>query len=40
LLDLIQSQSMLVDAALQALDREAVVARDAVRLVLTYGGDQ
>lgn len=40
LLDLIQSQSELVDDSLTALDREATVARDAVRLVLTYGGDQ
>ncbi|MCX8475862.1 MAG: TolC family protein [Sphingomonas sp.] len=40
LLDLIQAQTMFADAALQALDREATVARDAARLVLTYGGDQ
>lgn len=40
LLDLIQAQAMFADAALQTLDREATVARDAARLVLTYGGDQ
>ena len=40
LLDLIQAQTMFADAALQTLDREATVARDAARLVLTYGGDQ
>lgn len=39
LLDVIQSQSMLADAELQLLDREAEVARDAARLVLTYGGE-
>lgn len=38
LLDVIQAQSMLADAELEALDREAMVARDAARLVLTYGG--
>jgi outer membrane protein, heavy metal efflux system len=40
LLDLIQAQTMFAGAALQMLDREATVARDAARLVLTYGGDQ
>lgn len=40
LLDLIQAQSMFTDAALGVLDREATVARDAARLVLTYGDDQ
>jgi outer membrane protein TolC len=40
LLDLIQAQTMFAGAALQTLDREATVARDAARLVLTYGGDQ
>lgn len=40
LLDLIQAQTSFADAALQALDREATVARDAARLVLTYGEDQ
>lgn len=34
------AQTMFAEAALQALDREAAVARDAARLVLTYGGDQ
>lgn len=38
LLDVIQAQSMLADSGLQTLDREAAVARDATRLVLTYGG--
>lgn len=38
LLDVIQTQSMLADSELQTLDREAAVARDAARLVLTYGG--
>lgn len=40
LIDLIQAQTSFADAALQALDREATVARDAARLVLTYGEDQ
>lgn len=40
LLDVIQAQSMLADTELQALDREATVARDAARLVLTFGGEQ
>ncbi|WP_371420860.1 TolC family protein [Tardiphaga sp.] len=39
LLDVIQARSMLADLQLQTLDREAEVARDAARLVLTYGGD-
>jgi outer membrane protein, heavy metal efflux system len=39
LVDVIQAQSMLADAELQLLDREAAVARDAARLVLTYGGE-
>lgn len=39
LLDVIQAQSMLADSELQTLDREAAVARDAARLVLTYGGE-
>lgn len=39
LLDVIQTQSMLADSELQTLDREAEVARDATRLVLTYGGE-
>jgi outer membrane protein, heavy metal efflux system len=37
LIDVIQAQAMLADAELQTLDREAVVTRDAARLVLTYG---
>jgi len=40
LTDVIAAQTMFTDAALQALDREATVARDAARLVLTYGEDQ
>jgi outer membrane protein TolC len=40
LLDLIQAQSQFVDAGLLALEREALVARDGARLVLTYGGDR
>ncbi|MGS1016087.1 TolC family protein [Allosphingosinicella humi] len=39
LLDVIQAQSMLVDSELQTLDREAMVARDAANIVLTYGGE-
>lgn len=39
LLDVIQAQSTLADVELQTLDREAAVARDAARLVLTYGGE-
>lgn len=39
LLNVIQAQSMLADSELQLLDREALVARDAARLALTYGGD-
>lgn len=34
------AQAMLAEAALQALDRETAVTRDAARLVLTYGGNQ
>lgn len=40
LLDVIEAQSMLADNELQALDREAIVARDAARLVLTYGEEE
>ena len=40
LLDVIAAQSQYSDAALLALDREALVARDGARLVLTYGSDQ
>lgn len=39
LLDVIESQTMLADSELQLLDRAAEVARDAVRLVLTFGGN-
>ena len=39
LLDVIQAQSTLVDSELQTLDREAMVARDAANIVLTYGGE-
>jgi outer membrane protein TolC len=37
LIDVIQAQTMLADTELQTLDREALVTRDAARLVLTYG---
>ncbi|MCW3847909.1 TolC family protein [Sphingomonas sp. LB-2] len=40
LIDVIAAQSMFADAGLLALDREALVARDGARLVLTYGSDQ
>ena len=39
LTDLIAAQAAFAEASLEALDREAVVARDAARLVLTYGSD-
>lgn len=39
LLDVIEAQTMLADSELQLLDREAEFARDAVRLVLTFGGN-
>ena len=39
LLDVIEAQTMLAGSELQLLDREAEVARDAVRLVLTFGGN-
>lgn len=38
LTDLIAAQTAFAQASLDALDRSAVVARDAARLVLTYGG--
>ena len=37
LLDVIEAQTMLADSELQLLDREAEVARDAVRLALSFG---
>ncbi len=40
LIDVIAAQTLFADAALLALDREALVARDGARLVLTYGSDQ
>jgi outer membrane protein TolC len=40
LTDAIQAQSMLSNAELEVLDRETAVARDAARLVLTYGDDR
>lgn len=40
LTDMIAAQAMLADASLTALDREATVARDGARLVLTYGEDR
>lgn len=39
LLDVIEAQTTLADNEFQLLDREAEVARDAVRLVLTFGGN-
>lgn len=39
LTDMIATQAMFADASLTALDREAVVARDGARLVLSYGED-
>jgi cobalt-zinc-cadmium efflux system outer membrane protein len=39
LLDVIQAQAMLTDTELQVLDREAMVARDGARLMLTYGDE-
>jgi outer membrane protein TolC len=39
LLDVIEAQTMVADSELQLLDREADVARDAARLVLTFGGN-
>ena len=37
--DLFAAQTAFADASLEVLDREAVVAREAARLVLTYGSD-
>lgn len=37
--EVLEAQSMLADVEVQTLDREATVARDAARLVLTYGSD-
>src|SRR3546814_2662398 len=37
LLDVIQAQTMLANSEIETLDREALVARDGARLVLTYG---
>jgi outer membrane protein, heavy metal efflux system len=39
LLDVIEARTALADAELEVLDREAMVARDAARLTLTYGSD-
>ncbi|NTS66706.1 TolC family protein [Sphingomonas sp. HHU CXW] len=39
LTDVIEAKTALADAELTALDREAEVARDAVRLTITFGGD-
>jgi cobalt-zinc-cadmium efflux system outer membrane protein len=39
LTDVIEAKSTLADAELTALDREAEVASDAVRLTITFGGD-
>ena len=40
LLDVIQAQTMLANTEIETLDREALVARDGARLVLTYGSDR
>ena len=40
LLDVIETKTALADAELTALDREAEVARDGVRLTITYGNDE
>jgi outer membrane protein TolC len=40
LLDVIETKTALADAELTTLDREAEVARDAVRLTITYGNDE
>src|SRR3546814_4244883 len=40
LLDVIQAQTMLANSEIETLDREALVARDGARLVLTYGSDR
>src|SRR3546814_3842843 len=40
LLDVIQAQTMLANSEIETLDREALVARDGSRLVLTYGSDR
>jgi outer membrane protein TolC len=40
LTDVIQAQTMLVNTELLMLERETIVARDAARLVLTYGEKQ
>lgn len=39
LTDVLDAFSTVADAKLQTLEREAAVARDAVRIVLTYGSD-
>jgi outer membrane protein TolC len=39
LTDVIEAKTALADAELTALDREAEVARDAVRLTITFGSD-
>lgn len=40
LADMIAAQAQFADASLAALDREATVARDGARLVLTYGEER
>jgi outer membrane protein, heavy metal efflux system len=40
LLDVIQAQTMLANTEIETLDREALVARDGARLVLSYGSDR
>ena len=40
LADVLAAMTALADAKLTALEREAMVARDGARIVLTYGSDQ
>lgn len=40
LIDVIQAQTLLANTEIETLDREALVARDGARLVLTYGSDR
>ena len=39
LVDVVSARAALAETELDVLDREAAVARDAVRLTLTYGSD-
>lgn len=40
LIDVVSARAALAETELDVLDREAAVARDAIRLTLTYGSDQ